>query len=204
MALRAIRGITCATLVARRLTSRSSGRVQRHRPASPGSSAGAPLSSRSVRRLENQLRLPTLLLVALGSLAAGCATSRRDASLVSCLHHLEVRDYSCARVPDGEKIGVTPLKCVAFRADSPAPASACRPSGEAVSPPRSESDPRVGVFGAEWGSLATAVRPNLREVPAGEYQLQVSYTYDHVGGAVCSCVSDVFKVERPFLLAEFQ
>jgi hypothetical protein len=33
-----------------RLTSRSSGRVQRRRPAAPGSRSGAPLNSRSVRR----------------------------------------------------------------------------------------------------------------------------------------------------------
>ena len=150
------------------------------------------------------MRLPTLLVCALAILPSGCATSRHDASLVSCLHHLEVRDFSCALVPDGEKVGVTPLRCIAVRAAAPAPSSACHPSGEVVTPPRSESDPTVGVFGAEWGSLATVVQPYLREVPAGEYQLQASYTYDHVGGAVCSCVSDVFKVERPFLLAEFQ
>ncbi len=45
------------TLVAGRLTSRSSGRDQPQRPASPGNGCGAPLNSGSVRRHESRCSL---------------------------------------------------------------------------------------------------------------------------------------------------
>ena len=69
-------------LVARRLTSRSSGRDQRQRPASPGNSSGAPLNSRSVSLHSSDLSSSTFSsLFAVAGAASPLASSERSASL---------------------------------------------------------------------------------------------------------------------------